>query len=145
MADSLERFHQSRTVIEDFSSRTLAAISTFFGRLYYINSLRDTKKGGYRHDGLASVYSEGAVQEGLAQCHEELFARILETPLKDQELDLNNCLRAAGDTSCDLVEAWRENGHLRDLCPEGAPDYLHELFSSNMNALLAIIASAKPN
>lgn len=145
MAESLERFHQSRTVIEDFSSRTLAAISTFFGRLYYVNSLKDSGTGRYRHDGLTRLYSEGAVQEGLTHCHEELFARILETPLSDQELDLKKCLRAAGDQYWDLVAAWQENGRFDDLCPEGAPGYLHDLFCSNMSALLAIVASNKPN
>lgn len=145
MADSLERFHQSRTVIEDFSSRTLAAISTCFGRLYYVNSLRDSGTGRYVHEGLSSLYSQGAVQEGLAQCHEELFARILETPLKDQELDLKKCLRTAGDSYRELAEEWRENRELRNLCPDGIPEYLHELFCSNMSALLSIVLSNRAN
>ena len=144
MADSLERFHQSRTVVEDFSSRTLAAISTCFGRLYYVNSLKDSTTGRYRHDGLSRLYSEGAVQEALAHCHEELFARILETPLRDQELDLKKCLRAAGGQYWELAEDWRENRGL-SLCPDGVPRYLHDLFCSNVNALLSIVLSNKPN
>lgn len=38
--ESLERFQQSRAVIEDFSSTTLAAIPSDLGRLWYISSLR---------------------------------------------------------------------------------------------------------
>src|ERR1700676_1809660 len=79
--ESLERFRQSRTVIEDFTSRTLAAIRSDFGRLYYISSLKDPGTGSYEHDGLKQLYSEGSVQSALAHCHAELFARILETPL----------------------------------------------------------------
>ena len=141
MADSLERFHQSRAVIEDFSSRTLAAISTAFGRLYYLNSLKDSESGRYAHDGLTSLYPEGAVQDGLTQCHEELFAKILETPLREQELDLKKCLRAAGERCGELAESWGKNQDLRDLCPEGMPDYLHDLFCSNMKALLSITSN----
>ena len=94
--ESLERFQQSRAVIEDFSSQTLAAISSDFGRLYYVSSLKDSDSGRYEHDGLNSLYSENAVQAALSHCHEELFSRILETPLREQERDLRACLGLGG-------------------------------------------------
>jgi hypothetical protein len=143
--ESLERFQQSRAVIEDFSSQTLAAISSDFGRLYYISSLKDSDSGRYEHDGLMSLYPETAVQTGLSHCHEELFSRILETPLSDQERDLRECLNSAGDKCWDVVESWRETRYFREMCPQGLPDYLHDLFCSNMGALLAIFSSNKPN
>ena len=143
--DSLERFQQSRAVIEDFSSQTLAAISSDFGRLYYVTSLKDLDSGRYEHDGLMSLYPENAVQAGLSHCHEELFSRILETPLRDQERDLRACLGSAGDKYWEVVETWRENHYFREMCPEGLPDYLCELFCSNMGALLAIFSASKPN
>jgi hypothetical protein len=143
--DSLERFQQSRAVIEDFSSQTLAAISSDFGRLYYVTSLKDSDSGRYEHDGLMSLYPESAVQTGLAHCHEELFSRILETPLKDQERDLSACLSSAGEKYWDVVESWRESRYFQEMCPEGLPDYLQDLFCSNMGALLAIFSSRKSN
>lgn len=143
--ESSERFHQSRAVIEDFSSQTLTAISSVLGRLYYVSSLKDSGSGRYVHEGLTSLYSDGAVQEGLTHCHEELFSRILETPLKQQALDLDKCLRAAGDGYHEVVETWQENRYFQNLCPDGLPDYLSELFCSNMSALLAIVASKSPN
>ena len=143
--ESLERFQQSRAVIEDFSSRTLAAISSDFGRLYYVSSLKDSNSGRYEHDGLMSLYPENAVQAALSHCHEELFSRILETPLRDQGRDLRSCLGAAGEEFWDVVESWRESRYFREMCPEGIPNYLHDLFCSNMCALLAIFSSSKPN
>jgi hypothetical protein len=143
--ESLERFHQNRAVTEDFSSRTLAAISSEFGRLYYVSSLKDEGSGRYEHDGLTSLYPPNAVQEALSHCHEELFSRILETPMKDQESDLRACLGSAGDKYWDVVENWRENYEFRNMCPEGLPDYLRDLFCSNMNALLAIFTSRRPS
>jgi len=143
--ESLERFQQSRAVIEDFSSRSLAAISSDFGRLYYVSSLKDSDSGRYEHDGLMSLYPENAVQSGISHCHEELFTRILETPLKEQESDLRECLDAAGDQYWDVVESWRETRYFREMCPKGLPDYLQELFCSNMSALLAIFSAKKPN
>jgi hypothetical protein len=143
--ESLERFQQSRAVIEDFSSRTLAAISSDFGRLYYVSSLKDSDSGRYEHDGLMSLYPENAVQVALSHCHEELFSRILETPLREQERDLRACLGSAGDKYWDVVESWRESCYFREMCPAGLPEYLHDLFCSNMGALLAMFSSNKPN
>ena len=143
--ESIERFHQSRAVIEDFSSQTLAAISSDFARLYYVSSLKNADSGRYEHQGLASLYPENAVQAALSHCHEELFSRILETSLKEQERDLRVCLSAAGDQYWDVVQSWRESRYFQNLCPEGLPDYLHDLFCSNMGALLAIFSSRKPN
>jgi hypothetical protein len=145
LLESIERFQQSRAVVEDFSSQTLAAISTDFARLHYVSSLKDANSGRYEHDGLTSLYSENAVQAALSHCHEELFSRILETPLRDQERDLHACLGSAGDKYWDLVERWRENRDFQSMCPEGLPDYLQDLFCSNMAALLAIFSSKKPN
>lgn len=143
--ESLERFQQSRAVVEDFSSRTLAAISTVFGRLYYVSSLKDSNSGRYEHDGLMALYPENSVQVALSHCHEELFSRILETPLRDQERDLRECLSWAGDQYWDVVESWRKNRDFQNICPEGLPNYLNDLFCSNMGALLAIFYSSRPN
>ena len=139
--ESLARFHQSRAVIEDFSSRTLAAIPSDFGRLCYISSLRHSATRRYEHDGLLRLYSENSVQEALSNCHEEMFSRILETPLRDQAHDLRRCMTAAGHTVEDLIRTCRTDPSFRTMCPDRLPDYLHELFCSNMSALLAIIAS----
>jgi hypothetical protein len=143
--ESLERFQQSRAVIEDFSSQTLAAIASDFGRLYYVSSLKESESGKYVHDGLMSIYPDSAVQAALSHCHEELFSRILETPLKEQESDLRTCLGSAGDQYWNVIENWREDRSFQEMCPEGLPDYLRDLFCSNLGALLAIFALNKPN
>jgi hypothetical protein len=145
IVESLERFQQSRAVIEDFSSQTLAAITSDFGRLYYVSSLMDRDSGRYEHEGLTSLYPENAVQAALSHCHEELFSRILETPLKEQECDLRACLGSAGEQYWEVVESWLENRYFQNMCPEGLPSYLHDLFCSNMGALLSVFTSKKPN
>jgi hypothetical protein len=130
-------------VIEDFTSRTLAVIPSDFGRLYYVSSLKDEATGRYQHDGLVEVYSENSVQEALESCHEELFSRILETPLNDQERDLRKCLDSAGGRFWTVVESWREERSFGSMCPESLPNYLKELFCSNLDALLAIFSAER--
>jgi hypothetical protein len=143
--ETLERFHRSRSVIEDFTSRTLAVIPSDFGRLYYIGSLRDPETGQYRHDGLMALYSDNSVQEALTHCHEELFTRILETPLSDQQRDMTKCLESAGDQFWNLVLTWRENPGFQAMFPDGLPSYLGDLFFSNIGAMLAILSSKQVN
>jgi hypothetical protein len=145
IVDSLERFHQSRAVVEDFSSKSLSAIPTFYGRLSYVSSLRNPDSGCYEHDGLTSLYPEDSVQEGLTQCHEELFSRVLETPLREQELDLGKCLGGAGKEYSELVESLRDDRSYQNMCPDGLPEYLHDFFCSNMKVLLTVISSRKAN
>ena len=137
--ETLERFQQNQRVIEDFSARTLAAIPSDYGRLLYVASLRDLASGRYRHEGLAAIYPEGAVQQALTHCHEELFARILEAPLEQQEWDLRSCLSALEGDLGEIVARWRELESYRLLLPTGMPNYLQELFCSNLRALLGLL------
>jgi hypothetical protein len=139
--ESLDPLRKSRRVIEDFSSRTLAAIPSVFGRLYYVSALRDPATGRYEHEGLIDLYSEAAVQEALAHCHEELFLRILETPLSEQEADLCVCLGSSEDRFGAMVENWRRDRGFRNMCPEGIPCYLTDLFSSSLDAVLDILSA----
>ena len=139
--DGLEQFQEYRRIIQDFTTTTLAAIPTDFGRLLYVASLRDLSSGNYDHAGLTAVYSREAVQQALQICHEELFSRILETPLEDQERDLRFCLgQMESSTLSKTVRQWKETQAYCLLAPNGVPGYLRELFCSNVGALLEILA-----
>jgi len=81
------QLEQNRHIIHDFAVTTLSAIPDEFGRLTYIASLRDLSTGRYEHAGLSALYPEEAIQQALKQCHEEVFRRVLETPLSIQEND----------------------------------------------------------
>ena len=139
----MERFQQNRRVIEDVTTRTLAAIPTNYGRLLYISSLRDLASGRYRHEWLSEVYPEDAVQQALAHCHEELFARILETPLAQQEWDLRACLGSLEGDFWSVVVNWQELESYRLLLPTRVPAYLQALFCSNLRALLGVFAEER--
>lgn len=110
-----------------------------FSRLTYIASLRDLSTGRYEHAGLLIAYPDTAVQQALALCHEQIFERILETPLAEQETDLRSCLEAMQGGHCAAVLHWQRMEAYRVLVPEDEPDYLKDLFYSNLRALLEIL------
>ena len=139
MDDALTQLQQNRRIIQDFSVTTLATIASQFGRLIYISSLRDLSSGRYDHAGLSALYREEAVQQALAKCHEEVFERILETPLALQEGDLRMCFENMPGGLNSTVEHWGRLEAYRILLPEQSPDYLKELFCANLRALLEIL------
>ena len=130
---------RNKSVVGDFTATTLAAIPNTFGRLIYITSLRDLSSGTYEHAGLAALYPQDAIQESLECCHHEIFQKILETPLSVQADDLRECLRGMPGSFKSTVSHWRQLESYRILPPGNAPDYLKELFFSNLRALLEIL------
>jgi hypothetical protein len=137
--ESLESYQQTRRVVEDFTSRTLAALSTEFGKLLYLSSLRDFSTGLYVHGGLTARHSPEAVQQALGYCHEEVFLRILEMPLEQQEWDLRACIATLEGEFWDKLRRWRETEFYRLLIPADSPAYLRELFLANVGALLDVV------
>jgi hypothetical protein len=136
---TLTQLQQNRRVIQDFTLTTLAGIPGLFARLTYIASLRDLSSGRYEHAGLAALYPDAAIQQAMQLCHEQIFERILEAPLSSQEQDLRACLaRMEGGLSV-AVSHWRRMEAYRVLVPEAAPEYLKDLFCSNLGVLLEIL------
>jgi hypothetical protein len=137
--ESLERFSQNQRVIEEFSARALADISTDYGRLVYVSTLRNVSEGRYRHPLLEEVYSEPAVHQALLYCHEELFERVLETPLEQQEWDLRLYFAGMDANPEEIIGRWIEIDYFRTFVPFGTPSYLRDLFSSNLRVILGLI------
>jgi hypothetical protein len=137
--DSLESYQQTRQVVEDVTARTLAAIPTEFGKLLYLSSLRDISTGDYVHEGLVARYSREVVQQALGYCHQELFLRVLEMPLEQQEWDLRACMESLEGEFWGKLRRWRETEFYRLLIPSDSPDYLREIFLANVGALLDVV------
>ena len=138
--DTLTQLQQNRRIIEDFTSTALACISNPFERLVYVASLRDLGKNTYEHAGLAAVYRKEAVQQALEQCHTELFERILESPLPMQESDLREYLETLPGGARRIAKTWLKLEAYRRLLPLETPEYLKELFCSNVRTVLDILA-----
>jgi len=137
--DAFDEFQQDHRVVEDFASTTLAGIPGDISRLLHIATLQDMATGRYHHAGLAAIYSEPAVHQALLLCHQELFEKILETPLQQQEVQLRKCLEGFDGSAGEIAARWQEHEFYRFLIPSGVPSYLRELFCSNMSVLLRLI------
>ena len=137
--DTVTQLQQNRRIILDLTSSTLGALPGSFARLAYIASLRDLSTNTYENPGLSAVYSLEAVQQAIEQCHEEIFERILETPLSLQEEELRTYLKTMPAGLRTVASHWRKLEAYRALLPAESPDYLKELFCSNIRAILEIL------
>lgn len=136
---TMTQLQQNRRIVQDFTLTTLAGIPNVFSRLAYMTSLRDLSSGRYEHAGLAALYPDEAIQQSLELCHGQIFERVLETSLETQERDLRECLEHMPGELCTTVTHWQRMEAFRVLMPERAPEYLKELFCSNLRALLEIL------
>src|SRR5258708_32378314 len=85
MQDQL-RIH--RQILYDLALHYLEPLSGNFSRLAYLASLKNPSTNIYAHDRLSAIYGKEAVAAALAKCQAELFERLLERPLAQQEKDL---------------------------------------------------------
>jgi hypothetical protein len=138
----LKELQIHRQILYDLVVHYLEPLSAY-GRLAYLASLRDPATGNYTHERLAAVYGEQPVAEVLSNCHEEVFERLLEMPLAQQEEDLQNYVN-----SLPSGKEWdhtRCEETARGWIPSQAPDYLRELFCSNTSALCELLHNNSPN
>lgn len=119
--------------VDDFTNRTLAAISGSLGRLHYIAGLRD---GGsaYRHWGLERVHGREEAEAAIGQAHAEVLLDVLRTPIRVLARELKETVRLQGE------EAGRYLGDLHEAkaLPAGISEASARHFSSVLLALDAL-------
>ena len=132
-----EQLRINRQILSDLASCYLEPLPGNIARLVYLASLRDPTTGNYAHRDLSLVYRPEAVHQALSNCHEELFERCLELSLVEQQQELLKYLQEARiEIPADPVECRK---YLEAWMPPQAPDYLKELFQSNLQTLCALL------
>jgi hypothetical protein len=141
--ESLERFAQNRRIIEQFAAYWLASVPSDLERLHHVAFLRHVSSGRYSHSGLRGTFSEPAIHQALSYCHEELFDKVLEKTLQDQERDFRSMFSSIDSPAFEIASRWLELEHYRTLVPLGTPAYLRDLFFSNTRVILNLIVSER--
>ena len=137
-----EELRIHRQILYDLALQYLEPLNGSFSRLAYLASLKKPSSQTYAHDRLAEVYGPEPVNESLANCHEELFERLLEMPLARQEEELRQFVGTLPEGRVEGIQICQKR--IEDWIPSKAPDYLKELFRSNLTALLALLGERSP-
>jgi len=137
-----EQLRIHRQILYDFALHYLEPLTGNFARLAYLASLKHPSTNIYAHDHLSAVYGREPVGQALAKCHEELFERLLEMPLAQQEEDLRRFVGTLPEGVAEGVRSCQERAE--SWIPGETPDYLKELFRSNLTALLELFREHNP-
>jgi hypothetical protein len=76
--------------------KTLLEISTVFGRLVYLASLRDAATNRYAHASLSALLAPEEVDRTLCHSHHQIFSQWIGFSLSEQKADLDLYIRDAG-------------------------------------------------
>jgi len=136
-AQMQEQLRIHRQILYDLALHYLEPLPGSFARLAYLASLKNPSTKIYVHDRLAAVYGREPVSESLAKCHGELFERLLEMPLAEQEEDLRGFLGTLPEGTQEGIRIFQRR--IEDWIPLEAPGYLKELFRSNLTALMELL------
>jgi len=138
MEDQLRIYRQ---ILYDLAQHYLEPLQGNFSRLAYVAGLRGPVSGAYEEKTLSKTYGGEPVHQALAKCHEELFERALELSLAQQQRELTRYFEERRESGLPVPE---EGGELLESwIPLEAPDYLKELFRSNLRALFELLHERK--
>ena len=125
---------------EDFQETTLKAIAGALRKLEYVSGLRD-EQGRCTHWGLARVYGEAASQRALAEAHDRVLSRILSTPLRNLERDLQESSEHAGVSEEEYLR--RLSGNRIQLLPPAPGAGSERHLNSLLHALSCLLKARR--
>ncbi len=131
--------------VTDLRNRTLSRLPGDFSRLVYLASSRDYNTGEYYHDGLTFHFSQNVASKAMAQCHSEIFDRLVYASLEELIEELCNYISSTYERPEDFLKSWKHLGSYRVTIPSECDDLEAEVFLSNVRMALAILqARQKP-
>jgi hypothetical protein len=137
----LEQLQTYQQILFDLTANYLEPLPTCYARLAYLFDLREASSGRYIHDALENVYGGDAVDRVISKCHEEVFERLLEMPLNSQGEELRAYLSSLSGTLEQKTLICKDRA--KSWVPAHAPNYLRELYYSNLDALLELLRDDK--
>ena len=131
LADFITRPEATRGPAAELWRKTLSRIPTYFGRLVFLSSLRDTLTGQYAHPPLSQIVGREITDRTLCHSHHEIFSEWLGFTLAQQKADFDAYLMAS-QAPLDLV-------HYRDIVPGTAHQVERQLFLTDLETLLELL------
>ncbi len=125
--------------MDDLWRRTLAQISTLFGKIVYLSGLRDANSGAYQHFGLAQRYSTGEADRILRESHERVFSEWLNSPLEQQRDDLEEYLGSLEDDRETILRTWLTLAPYSNLIPINTREAERLLYISDLELILDVL------
>jgi len=142
---SFMRWALKRTDVEaakdDLKNRTLPKLRDDFAQLIWLATLRDCNTGAYHHDGLGDLFTESVAHMALADCHEEVFERVVLCPLELFVSQVERFILAASPNPHASLQTWEKLKAYTTTIPCHCMPQAADLFLSNVRIALMILKS----
>ena len=125
--------------MRDVWERTLDQISSTFGKIAYLTSLRNENSGRYQHFGLAQIYSEDEADQVLRESHKEVFREWLNYALEPQARDIETYLDSIEDDRDTVLATWLTLEPYRRLVPAEASEAERDLYVTDLQLVLDLL------
>ena len=119
--------------------RTLSQITSVFGRLVYLSSLRDPNSGKYLHFGFAQRFTDREADRTLRRSHLNTFEDWLCFSLEEQKEDLERYLAGLDQDPQVVLENWRIMPPFGNFVPVATQSQQRELFNSDLRIVIELI------
>ncbi len=116
-------------------------LPSFLAQLAYLAHLRDPNTGLYWHPAAADRCRRQEVDHALKVLHERAFRRWLSLRLEDQKADLELYLSSLACDKATVVKTWANIESYRCFTPASASSAERQLFLSNLEMQLRLLAA----
>ena len=128
-----------RSALADLFKHTLSRISTTYGRLSYLASLRSPHSGNYQHHGLFAAFGREEGVKALEESHNQVFREWLAMPLQAQHADLTAYFGEQDAAPESIIRHWRQSRVYRSYLPAAASDAEKALYARDLDVLIEIL------
>ena len=128
------------SALEELQQTTLTAITGCLRRLEYLAGLRD-REGTYHHWGFGRVHGNARAGKALADAHRSMLSRILSTPIRVLENDVQESSQEAGMAPGNYLE--RLSAGYSQLLPPAPGAGTGRHLSSVLHALVSLRKNLK--
>jgi len=135
---------QTCTASEALELEVLKNIPNDLARLCYLSSLFDPRSGHYRDHGRAPRFGEEASHLAAQKAHEDVFARVLRSPMEHLWRQFAEWMKDDSETSMNVLREWSANRTYLLLAPPAASKAAVCIFEGHMAAVLELLQSHSP-
>ena len=132
-------FRVSDAVIRDVNDSVLAYLPNDLTRLVYLASLRDCNTGHYFHPQISQQNDSTSASHALRLCHEEVFARLMTTPLSEYVAQLVGYIYYTHADKARVINTWKSLQAYRATVPLAISELDADFFFTSVEAALEIL------
>jgi hypothetical protein len=142
-SDLASHIYRLDTVVRNARELVLADLPNDLIKLIYLASLRDCNTGRYFHPQISRQNDSTSASDALQLCHEEVFARLMATPLPEYVTQLAGYICYTHADKAQVIDMWKSLPAYRATVPLKVSVLDAEFFFTSVEAALTVLDTAR--